>query len=90
VPGADAVSLSAILSRLGHFLSSVNLDLASWLSKIVSSRLAKNISAQNVKMFVDVYRRLRQEIDNPMNKYEFPASIRVLTADEVEMLLVED
>ncbi|KAK3827554.1 MAG: oligomeric Golgi complex subunit 6 [Benniella sp.] len=90
VPGADAVSLSAILSRLGHFLSSVNLDLASWLSKIVSSRLAKNISTQNVKMFVDAYRRLRQEIENPKNKYEFPASIRVLTADEVEMLLVED
>ncbi|KAG0368762.1 oligomeric Golgi complex subunit 6 [Gamsiella multidivaricata] len=90
VPGMDAATVSTVLSRLDHFLGSVNLDLTSWLSKIVSSRLAKNISTQNVKMFVDAYRRLCRAIEDPKNKYEFPATILVRTADEVEMLLVED
>ncbi|KAF9957617.1 Golgi transport complex subunit 6 [Mortierella alpina] len=90
VPNMDSASVSAVLSRLDHFLGSVNLDLTSWLSKIVSSRLAKAISTQNVKMFVDAYRRLCEAIEDPKNKYEFPATILVRTADEVEMLLVED
>ncbi|KAG0198795.1 Golgi transport complex subunit 6 [Mortierella sp. GBA30] len=90
VPNMDSASVSSILSRLDHFLGSVNLDLTSWLSKIVSSRLAKSISAQNVKMFVRAYRRLCEAIEDPKNKYEFPATILVRTADEVEMLLVED
>ncbi|KAF9943091.1 Golgi transport complex subunit 6 [Mortierella alpina] len=90
VPNMDSASISAVLSRLDHFLGSVNLDLTSWLSKIVSSRLAKAISSQNVKMFVDAYRRLCEAIEDPKNKYEFPATILVRTADEVEMLLVED
>ncbi|KAG0204377.1 Golgi transport complex subunit 6 [Mortierella sp. GBA43] len=90
VPGMEAASISAILSQLDHFLGSVNLDLTSWLSKIVSSRLAKKISTQNVKMFVDAYRRLCQAIEDPKNKYGSPATILVRTADEVEMLLVED
>ncbi|KAF9200581.1 Golgi transport complex subunit 6 [Haplosporangium sp. Z 27] len=90
VPNMDATSISTVLSRLDHFLGSVNLDLTAWLSKIVSSRLAKNISTQNVKMFVDAYRRLCSAIEDPKNQYEFPATILVRTADEVEMLLVED
>ncbi|KAF8939551.1 oligomeric Golgi complex subunit 6 [Dissophora ornata] len=90
VPNMDSASISAVLSRLDHFLGSVNLDLTSWLSKIVSSRLAKNISTQNVKMFVDAYRRLCRAIEDPKNQYEFPATILMRTADEVEMLLVED
>ncbi|KAG0321024.1 Golgi transport complex subunit 6 [Dissophora globulifera] len=90
VPGMDAASISAVLSRLDHFLGSVNLDLTAWLSKIVSSRLAKSVSTRNVKMFVDTYRRLCQAIEDPTNRYEFPATILTRTADEVEMLLVED
>ncbi|KAF9114484.1 Golgi transport complex subunit 6 [Mortierella sp. AM989] len=90
VPNMDGTSIITVLSRLDHFLGSVNLDLTAWLSKIVSSRLAKNISTQNVKMFVDAYRRLCNAIEDPKNKYEFPATILVRTADEVEMLLVED
>ncbi|KAG0256026.1 Golgi transport complex subunit 6 [Mortierella polycephala] len=90
VPNMEATSVSTVLSRLDHFLGSVNLDLNSWLSKIVSSRLAKTISTQNVKMFVDAYRQLCDAIEDPKNKYEFPATILVRTADEVEMLLVED
>jgi hypothetical protein len=89
MPGMDAISISAILSHLDHFLGSVNLDLTSWLSKIVSSRLAKAISTQNVKMFVDAYRRLCQAVEDPKNKYEFPATILVRTADDVEDLLVD-
>ncbi|KAF9169273.1 Golgi transport complex subunit 6, partial [Mortierella sp. AD010] len=89
VPNMDAASISTVLSRLDDFLGSVNLDLTAWLSKIVSSRLAKNISTQNVKMFVDTYRRLCKAIEDPKNQYEFPATILVRTADEVEMLLVE-
>ncbi|KAG0296310.1 Golgi transport complex subunit 6 [Dissophora globulifera] len=90
VPGMDAASISAVLSRLDHFLGSVNLDLTAWLSKIVSSRLAKSVSTRNVKMFVDTYRRLCLAIEDPRNRYEFPATILTRTADEVEMLLVED
>ncbi|KAF9981203.1 Golgi transport complex subunit 6 [Modicella reniformis] len=90
IPGMDAASISAILSQLDHFLGSVNLDLTSWLSKIVSSRLAKSIITQNVNMFVDAYRSLCKAVEDPKNKYEFPATILVRTADEVEMLLVED
>lgn len=89
VPGMDAMSISAILSRLDHFLGSVTLDLSSWLSKIVSSRLAKAISTQNVRMFVDAYRRLCQAVEDPKNQYEFPATILVRTADDVEDLLVD-
>ncbi|KAG9067795.1 Golgi transport complex subunit 6 [Linnemannia hyalina] len=89
VPGMDAMSISAILSRLDHFLGSVTLDLSSWLSKIVSSRLAKTISTQNVRMFVDAYRRLCQAVEDPKNQYEFPATILVRTADDVEDLLVD-
>lgn len=83
------MSISAILSRLDHFLGSVTLDLSSWLSKIVSSRLAKAISTQNVRMFVDAYRRLCQAVEDPKNQYEFPATILVRTADDVEDLLVD-
>ncbi|KAF9429135.1 Golgi transport complex subunit 6 [Entomortierella beljakovae] len=89
VPNMDVASVSAVLSKLDHFLGSVNLDLTAWLSKIVSSRLAKTISTQNVKMFVDAYRRLCNAIEDPANMYEFPATILVRTADDVELLLVE-
>ncbi|KAI1318167.1 Golgi transport complex subunit 6 [Mortierella claussenii] len=90
VPSMDAASITAVLSRLDYFLGAVNLDLTQWLSKIVSSRLAKSISTQNVKMFIDSYRRLCEAIEDPKNCYEFPATILTRTADEVEMLLVED
>jgi hypothetical protein len=85
----DGASITAILARMDHFLGSASLDLSSWLSKIVSSRLAKAISSQNLKMFVDAYRRLCEAIEDPANQYEFPATILVRTADEVEMVLVE-
>lgn len=85
----DGASITAILARMDHFLGSASLDLSSWLSKIVSSRLAKAISSQNLKMFVDAYRRLCEAIEDPVNQYEFPATILVRTADEVEMVLVE-
>ncbi|KAG0028552.1 Golgi transport complex subunit 6 [Podila clonocystis] len=89
VPNMDGASITAILARMDHFLGSASLDLSSWLSKIVSSRLAKAISSQNLKMFVDAYRRLCEAIEDPVNQYEFPATILVRTADEVEMVLVE-
>ncbi|KAF9429672.1 Golgi transport complex subunit 6 [Podila epigama] len=83
----DGASITAILSRMDPFLESVGLDLSAWLSKIVSSRVAKTIISQNLKMFVDAYRRLCEAIEDPANRYEFPATILVRTADEVEMLL---
>ena len=90
VPQMDAASVSSVLTRLDRFLGTVDLDLASWLSKIVSSRLAKEISRQNVKMFVDAYRRLCTAIEDPKNQYENPASILVRSADDVQMVLVVD
>ncbi|KAF9586133.1 Golgi transport complex subunit 6 [Lunasporangiospora selenospora] len=90
LPNMDATSVSGVLSNIDHFLGSVHLDLTSRLSKIVSSRLAKTVSSKNVKMFVSAYRQLCEAIEHPLNKYEFPATILVRTADEVEMLLVED
>jgi hypothetical protein len=90
VPQMDAASVSSVLSRLDQFLSTIDLDLASWLSKIVSSRLAKEINRQNVKMFVDAYRRLCTAIEDPKNQYENPAGILVRSADDVQMVLVVD
>ncbi|KAF9913844.1 Golgi transport complex subunit 6 [Lobosporangium transversale] len=89
VPNMDAASISAVLSRLGYFLGSANVDLTSRLSKIVSSRLAKTISTQNLKLFVDAYRRMCEVIEDPRNGYDSPATILVHTADDVEKLLVE-
>ncbi|KAG0044297.1 Golgi transport complex subunit 6 [Gryganskiella cystojenkinii] len=90
VPQMDSASVSNVLSHLDRFLGTVDLDLASWLSKIVSSRLAKEISRQNVKMFVDAYRMLCSAIEDPKNQYENPSGILVRSADDVQMVLVVD
>ncbi|KAG0254401.1 Golgi transport complex subunit 6 [Actinomortierella ambigua] len=90
VPRMDAVSVTTVLSRLDRFLESVHIDLSSSLAKIVSSRLAKQASRQILRMFSAAYRGLCEAVMDPRNRYEYPSTILVRTADEVEMLLMEE
>ncbi|KAG0231611.1 Golgi transport complex subunit 6 [Actinomortierella wolfii] len=90
VPRMDGASITAVLSKLDRFLGSVHVDLSSSLAKIVSSRLAKIASRQVLKMFSTAYRGLCDAVMDPKNKYEYPSTILVRTADEVEMLLMEE
>jgi hypothetical protein len=84
--GCDRNTLTQSMSKLDSFLVSVT-DVNHILQKVASLDLSRQISKGGLTMFLSTYKDLERKILDPVNKYEYPASILSRSAEEVETLL---
>ncbi|KAI8916853.1 oligomeric Golgi complex subunit 6 [Entophlyctis helioformis] len=85
--GSDARSVAEAMSRLDIFLVTVTVDVADTLSRISSVQIARRVTQQGFRKFVETYRAMVGKIMDPENKYEFPSTLVTRTVEEVETLL---
>lgn len=83
----DSKAVSDAMAKLGVFLVTVTVDVSETLSRINSVQISRRVSHLGFHRFVEVYRRVYNNIMNPKNKYEFPSSLLNRTVEEVETLL---
>jgi hypothetical protein len=75
------------MSKLDVFLVNAGFDAASRLSKLASTKLSTQVMQGALKLFLKAYSRLYDEVMDPRNKYEFPATIMGRSVEEIETLL---
>ncbi|KAJ3193212.1 Golgi transport complex subunit 6 [Irineochytrium annulatum] len=85
-PEMDAKKLSEAMSKLDAFLCNVAFDTANRLARLSSSRVARQAMKGACKRFLGAYERLYQEVLDPKNKFEFPATIMGRSVGEIETL----
>ncbi|KAI8584028.1 hypothetical protein K450DRAFT_221168 [Umbelopsis ramanniana AG] len=84
--GMDARALGESMAHLDRFLTTIDGDIPSRLTKLSSSRLARQVHGNAIKQFIDAYRHIIQAVSDPSNGYEFPASILPRTVEEIETI----
>ncbi|KAG2171296.1 hypothetical protein INT43_002918 [Umbelopsis isabellina] len=82
----DARSLGTSLSNMDRFLTTIDGDIPSRLSKLTSSRLARQVHGNAIKRFIEAYRQINDAVSDPVNGYEFPATILPRTVEEIETI----
>ncbi|KAG2178562.1 hypothetical protein INT44_001715 [Umbelopsis vinacea] len=84
--GMDARTLGDSMVHLDRFLTTIDGDIPSRLTKLSSSRLARQVHGNAIKQFIDAFSRIVQAVSDPLNGYEFPASILPRTVEEIETI----
>ncbi|CAO3673791.1 unnamed protein product [Umbelopsis vinacea] len=84
--GMDARSLGVSMSHLDRFLTTIDGDIPSRLTKLSSSRLARQVHGNAIKRFIETYSQINEAVGDPDNGYEFPASILPRTVEEIETI----
>lgn len=74
------------MSRLDQFLTTIDGDIPSRLTRLSSSRLARQVHGDAIKRFIETYRQISEAVGDPANGYEFPASILSRTVEEIETI----
>ncbi|OZJ05688.1 hypothetical protein BZG36_01438 [Bifiguratus adelaidae] len=87
LPGMDARSISQKLTQFDEFLVGANVNIPHALSRLSSTRLARDIQTKALKRLVKEYTTIHNAVEDPQNGYDFPATILNHTAEEVEMAL---
>lgn len=82
----DARSLGTSLSTMDRFLTTIDGDIPPRLSKLTSSRLARQVHGNAIKRFIEAYRHINDAVGDPVNGYEFPATILPRTLEEIETI----
>jgi hypothetical protein len=82
----DARSLGVSMSHLDRFLTTIDGDIPSRLTKLSSSRLARQVHGNAIKRFIETYSQINEAVGDPDNGYEFPASILPRTVEEIETI----
>jgi len=82
----DARALGESMAHLDRFLTTIDGDIPSRLTKLSSSRLARQVHGNAITQFIDAYSQISQAVSDPSNGYEFPASILPRTVEEIETI----
>jgi len=84
--GMDARSLGASMSHMDRFLTKIDGDIPSRLTRLSSSRLAHQVHGNAIKRFIATYREISDAVGDRANGYEFPATILPRTVEEIETI----
>ena len=78
------------MGKFDTFLSTTSLDLVATITRISSSRLAKQVSQKGFALFLEAYKTLHKAVLDPSNGYEQPATLLGRSVEEVQTLLGVD
>jgi hypothetical protein len=73
------------MSHLDTFLASMTSDVALTLSRITSSKVIQRVCKRGFKRFLETYRKLYEDIQDPNNGYGNTVKLR--SVGEMETLL---
>ncbi|KAI8892956.1 oligomeric Golgi complex subunit 6 [Globomyces pollinis-pini] len=83
----DSNAINQSMNQFDKYLLDVTMDVSETLYRIQSLDIGKRVASKGCRMFFDKYKFLVNEILNPENKYEFPATLIRRSVEEVETLL---
>jgi hypothetical protein len=88
-PGLDGHTVHTILSgAFDALLCSINMEISTDLSLLLSSRYVKLVSKKCVEKVVDAYRRIYTALLDPKNQFINPQTeVAIRSVEEVETVM---
>jgi hypothetical protein len=85
----EHTAISDAMSELDTFLGRIGPgDSSSFITRGISSnRLARSVLAGGYKRFLESYKLVYDGVMDPLNEYEYPASILPRSLEDVQTLL---
>jgi hypothetical protein len=82
----DTVSLTNAMSKFDSFLVMISADVSPQLEKLSSTQHCRQVQSGAIRLLLDTYREISQQVQDPRNGYENPDFILPRTVQDMEAI----
>ncbi|KAI8350172.1 oligomeric Golgi complex subunit 6 [Blakeslea trispora] len=86
LPHMDAASLTEAMAKFDSFLVLMSADVSPQLDKLASTKHYQQVQSGAIRLLLDTYREVSEQVNDPKNGYSDPTGILPRTVQDMEAI----